>query len=563
VIERHRMPVRSFDRIAGGDADPIGLAVLAAGEVSHRYHLFRLVVERCPAPPLVELLTEAQRRSRPRFEAVLTYPHVGAALLRCLRGLRAGNAEAANRFLPVLAATAGFRCGLDFSLEVADAGVVHLPGLGTARLEPRTNPVPVTADGDAWRVGDLEIPAAGDNGGPAPGWTPVRRLCHDTDSWRPVLDDLDPDRGAGGLSAAPPLPEHQFTTWRDRFSVAWARLTKHHAGWAGQIGDIVRTVTPLEQQWPGQGRSASTAQAFGAVGSTLPDDPLRLAATLVHEAQHSKLNALSALFDLVDPADRSRHYSPWRSDPRPVSGMLHGSFAFAGVAEFWAGERAVDGGNPWADYEFARIVGQLNRALETLSEATGLTADGRHLVDVLSAHVGGMSTGSVRRPARDLAGLAVDDHYLTWRLRSVVPDPARVAALTAAWRDGRRPDAPAGTDDLISSEDTFVPNERLRMWGRVAGGAGDRATGADRLLVEGSAPRAAEAYAGQVAAAPEDPTVWAGLALAAARLDDPAGAIWRAGPELVRAVYTAVRRSGDEPPDPRELAGWLATGQTG
>ena len=56
---------------------------------------------------------------------------------------------------------------------------------------------------------------------------------------------------------------------------------------------------------------------------------------LVHEMQHVKLTALCDLFDLFDRDDDTLFPVPWRADPRPVEGLLHGTYAHLAVADLW------------------------------------------------------------------------------------------------------------------------------------------------------------------------------------------------------------------------------------
>ena len=54
-------------------------------------------------------------------------------------------------------------------------------------------------------------------------------------------------------------------------------------------------------------------------------DAPALAAALVHEVQHSKLNAVIDIVPLVRPGvGHRRYYAPWRDDPRPPAGLLQG-----------------------------------------------------------------------------------------------------------------------------------------------------------------------------------------------------------------------------------------------
>lgn len=54
---------------------------------------------------------------------------------------------------------------------------------------------------------------------------------------------------------------------------------------------------------------------------------------MAHELQQLKRSALLDVAALTEPDDR-RCYAPWRDDPRPVSGLLQGAYAFLGVSSF-------------------------------------------------------------------------------------------------------------------------------------------------------------------------------------------------------------------------------------
>lgn len=78
--------------------------------------------------------------------------------------------------------------------------------------------------------------------------------------------------------------------------------------------------------------------------SLLPDvlfmsenaDPLELAEAVVHESGHNYLNQVmstTALFTGKEGA--ALFYSPWRKDPRPLTGLLHAIFVFTEVCTFY------------------------------------------------------------------------------------------------------------------------------------------------------------------------------------------------------------------------------------
>ena len=190
---------------------------------------------------------------------------------------------------------------------------------------------------------------------PAPARPPgVRFLTaeHDKISFSVRLDDRDERRGLLGLPPTAPLTDAEAAHWQDCLTEAWRLLVTRHRPAAEQLADVLTCIVPVQSDEGAAGISATSADAFGAVAMSRPADPVGLAVGLLHEAQHSLLNATAYLFDLHH-APRARGYSPWRDDPRPASGVLHGAYAYLSVTRFWRGE-ARAGGDPLAVFEFCR-----------------------------------------------------------------------------------------------------------------------------------------------------------------------------------------------------------------
>jgi hypothetical protein len=62
--------------------------------------------------------------------------------------------------------------------------------------------------------------------------------------------------------------------------------------------------------------------------------PLQVADALCHEASHIRLNVILRQRPLLVGDDAEIYASPWRSDPRPLMGLLNGVHAFVNVALF-------------------------------------------------------------------------------------------------------------------------------------------------------------------------------------------------------------------------------------
>ena len=61
---------------------------------------------------------------------------------------------------------------------------------------------------------------------------------------------------------------------------------------------------------------------------------LRLAESIIHECMHLQLTIAEEVLPLVE-APEVRLFSPWRQTLRPVSGVLHGFYAFTVIHEFF------------------------------------------------------------------------------------------------------------------------------------------------------------------------------------------------------------------------------------
>lgn len=568
MIPTHRLPAESYEALCAGTPDTTGLSVLTAGQRSKHLLLLRLLIDRLPNSLLgpdtvvaqaLDILDRLRRQQRLSFDRFVGYPYVGAGLVSSLRDLDAGGrVEPVVRFLAAAAAAAAVQAGQDFALDrVPGTDLLHLPGLGSARLDSRQDGVRLARQGERVMLGGVEI--LGSLRADRPSWWAVRPLGAEASGL--FLDDLDPYRDTGGLTVAARVSPGRYAPWRRVFTLAWQRLRDRHPARAAEVARVLQVVTPLQVQRPGQGLSASSWRAYGAMAATFPADEVNLAATLVHETRHSVLNGLMDLVDFYDRDDRTLYYAPFRTDPRPLRALLHGCYAFLGVAAFWATERAIGPGSRRADFEFARALLQVRQALDTLAASTALTADGRYLVERMARHAEQLGS-TPPDPVHHLAMLASDDHRISWRLRNVIPDRGLVEVAAEAWRAGRPTPALPDAFRLAQTAETVVPTERAHAWAQLAHGKAD-ASGADRVLADGDYPAATRRYIEALRADPDDLAAWSGLALAGARLGGPGARLWDRRPELVRAVYLALNVTADPPPDPLALAGWLAPGVAG
>jgi len=129
-----------------------------------------------------------------------------------------------------------------------------------------------------------------------------------------------------------------------------------------------------------------------------------LALLMIHEFQHVKLGAVLDMADLHDPYDTRMFQAPWRQDPRPLEGLLQGTYAHVGVTDFWRVRRftATDPEErAHAEAEFALWFGHTLRATHVLAESGSLTPLGLRFVEALRTTVEGW-TSKVRLPRATL-----------------------------------------------------------------------------------------------------------------------------------------------------------------
>jgi hypothetical protein len=504
----HRLGDAAFAALAAGRPDRATIAELRRAHLSRHLLLLRGIVRAAPGPTATAYaqLAAAERRDPGAVREVLAYPLVGAWATGCLAALRGGAAP-------------------------ERAGVGHLAAVAEAATR---------------RAAGRPAPRSG---------TPLRRLVTEHAGLRldVALDDLDPARFRLGLTPTGRLAAEEVAGWQDCLAAAWRLLVGRHRTYAQVVAVVLTCIVPVERDGNARGISATSADAFGAVAMSFPADPTALAVGLLHETQHSLLNAVQYLFDLHEPSPLLG-YSPWRDDPRPVSGVLHGAYAYLGVTEFWRAERAA--GAPVAAFEFARWRAAVLAATDGLLTDGALTAAGSRFTGAMRDRALPWVDEPVPVEVLRLATGANTDHHLRWRLRNLHVDPAAVHALAAARRHGGAPPTRPVPVTVRAAPRRLENNARLELVHRaLAGGApGAGAAPGDLAYLRGDPVAAARAYRAAIVADPMDDGAWAGLALATEH------DLLRRRPELVAAVHRAVHGPAPDPaidPDPLGTAAWL------
>lgn len=487
----HRFSDAAFAALGAGRPTAETLAELRRAQLSRHLLLLREIIAAAPTitGQAYATLVAAERDDPAGVRRLLSRPLVGVWAAGCLSALRAG-------------------------VPPEKAGVEYLTELVAARSDRAERQLTATRDG-------LSIS--------------VR------------VEDSDPLRARLGLPPAARLTDAELARWQDALHGAWRMLVDRLRPDAEVLAAVLDCVVPVEPDPAARGISATSADAFGAVAMSEPADATALAVGLLHETQHSVLNAVQYLFDLHAEPD-APGYSPWRDDPRPASGLLHGAYAYLAVTRFWRARP----GDRLAAFEFARWRAVVVATADGLLGGGGLTPAGARFVAALRAEVLPWLDEPVEPEVARLAERANLDHHLRWRLRNRHVDPADARALAAAWRRGSP--APRVESHLRRApRRALEASVRLDLTHRVLRGEPVDEIGAgmgDLAYLRGDDDAAAVAYRQDLILDPGDDAAWAGLAMTAGR-----GAL-RDTPEIVAAAHRALR---DRTTDPIMLSDWLSS----
>ncbi|MFD9126444.1 FxsB family cyclophane-forming radical SAM/SPASM peptide maturase [Kitasatospora sp. NPDC059571] len=370
-----------LDQLASGYGDAATVRDLAGHQLGLTRRMLAALAD--GRPDAWQLLTALDAAAPRALDAVLGHPYARAWAARCLRGEPGADLGT----LAELAAAAALRARIPFELPVpVRDGAVHLPTLGRLLVggvgETRLGG---TADGFTARGRRI-----GWDTPPDEAWQPVRRVA--LPGWTVALEDTDPQRAGHQWPVADRLGEEALQGWTGALREAWELIGRDLPGYAPGLAAGLSTVTPLRPGPDGRDVSAAARQAFGAVGIARPATAPVLALLLVHEFQHVKLGAVLDAHDLYDRADERLYHAPWRPDPRPLEGLLQGTYAHLAVTEFWGTRVRAYDGLPGAAAEHARQQLAVWRAhtaaaVETLAGSGSLTALGLRFADGMRGSV--------------------------------------------------------------------------------------------------------------------------------------------------------------------------------
>lgn len=151
---------------------------------------------------------------------------------------------------------------------------------------------------------------------------------------------------------------------------------------AAALCPVLVAIAPV----PAGGRPGSRPELRGCIWMPAPDDPWQVAENLLWEASHAKLRLVHDADPLVGAPDPPRFTVPWRPDPRPALALLLRLHAQV-RALCWLRLRADSADAAQAAMRRPALSDGARQTAEILTRADGLTANGRALVERLSAEL--------------------------------------------------------------------------------------------------------------------------------------------------------------------------------
>ncbi|MET7422741.1 HEXXH motif-containing putative peptide modification protein [Dactylosporangium sp. NPDC005555] len=421
-MDRISITAADLAAIAAGTASPALVQVLHRAQHSKSKLMFRLALraqERHPGFALAaRTLLDAEAAAPAAIAELLREPFIGVWAGRCVeRPLD----PAVLATMQGLAVAAAMRAGLTVDVPItAVHGQVVLPATGALTL-PEYGRGPMTAKivGGRCELGGVTMTVdadfhAGRDGG---SWRYRRRIrAVSADCVLDVaVEDQDPVRDCYGMPVSDPLSHADRRHWSAQIAGAWDLLVAFHPQPATEIGEYLKVLVPLADRVGDASLSATSRDAYGAVALTAPADSTTLAVALLHERQHALCNAVLDLVPLVRTGGQARYFAPWRRDARPADGLLHGTVAFFGVADGWAGFLQYPPAQRLAEQALADTREQLMVAMDQLESAPEITRWGRTFVAGLRSRVRPLMDIELPAVAVDRARQRLADRHMQWR----------------------------------------------------------------------------------------------------------------------------------------------------
>jgi uncharacterized protein len=392
--EDDELPAEILDEIGSGYGSAAAIRVLADAEFAITRALLVTLSQdldqNSAAGQAWALLVQLDRMAPEAVRSVLSHPYVRPWAVACLNR-PAGSRANDMQYLSCLAAVIAQRSKVDVSLPVPMRhGQVYLPTLGVASLPSDATDmarVTVGADGLTVAAAGSTVVVRPDDLQTTPGWRPATYVR--ADGLDVLLEDGDPHRDIHEWTTREHLDADDAVQWHQSLVGAWRQIADEASAYRPGLQEGLRTVVPLQTDPSGLMRASTARHAFGSVAAARTDAP-ELAVMLVHEFQHGKLGAVLDVCELFDPTDPRRIRVGWREDPRPIEGVLQGTYAHLAVADIWRNRAAGTNDQP-ALRNFHQYRDWTAEAIEVLTGSGALTPIGIRFCEQMTLTVAAWS----------------------------------------------------------------------------------------------------------------------------------------------------------------------------
>jgi len=213
-------------------------------------------------------------------------------------------------------------------------------------------------------------------------WPVDEGIVMSLEDQNPISDfEAHPDKEGNRLE----LGEATAATWVESLSDGLSVVARVMPELYGEMALILQQFIPVGTHDEIH-LSASYREAIGTSYLTLHPQQMTMVEALIHEYQHSKINMLFHVDEVMRNAYHPLYASPVRPDPRPLHGVLLAAHAFVPVAELYFRMRNLN--DPISqerdfDRRFRQIMAKNEEAMVVIRKYANPTPLGAQLIDDL------------------------------------------------------------------------------------------------------------------------------------------------------------------------------------
>ncbi len=205
--------------------------------------------------------------------------------------------------------------------------------------------------------------------------------------------------------------------WLSSLEEAWFWIDSCSTLLASEIFMGVQSLVPVHSHAIDVHRSQTFREIPGLLILSWMSDTSVIVEALVHEYHHHKLNALLNLDPIIlESSLEAIYYSPWRDDPRPLSGILQGIYVFQAVLEF--GHKILKTDIPILQEKRLKqrvytAKQQLLTALKVLTTNAKFSLIGQALIEAIEENIDRVQP-EISQTEKELIDVRLKEHQQKW-----------------------------------------------------------------------------------------------------------------------------------------------------